>query len=191
MTRVVHGWTGRFLEDFHVGDVYQSRLGRTVTDADNIWITLLTNNTNQAHYNAVYAQQAGLKGCIVNSALTLAIVAGLSVTDVSENGINLGWKDIELPAPVFPGDTLYSQSEVLAVRDSATRPHMGIVTVRSEGINQDGICVVRYVRSILTWKRAHAPSTRLFPDASVPKGDSLSFAAQRTGDETEADSNNQ
>ncbi len=191
MTRVVQGWTGRFLEDFQVGDIYQSRLGRTVTDADNIWFTLLTNNTNQAHYNAIYAEQAGMRDCIVNSALSLAIVAGLSVTDVSENGINLGWEGIELPAPVFPGDTLYSQSEVLAVRDSASRPHMGIVTVRSEGINQDGVCVVRYVRSILTWKRAHAPRARLFPDASVQKLESLSFTAHRAGDEPEAGSNAQ
>lgn len=180
MTRVVQGWTGRFLEDFHVGDIYQSRLGRTVTDADNIWFTLITNNTNQAHYNAVYAEQSGLKDCIVNSAVTLAIVAGLSVTDVSENGFNLGWENIDLPAPVFPGDTLFAQSEVLGVRDSGSRPRMGIVRVRTEGINQDGICVVRYVRSILTWKGENAPQRRLFPEVVETKVGTTLFSADRS-----------
>lgn len=159
----VTGWQGRYLEDFTVGDVYRSRLGRTVTDADNMWFTLLTNNTNQVHFNREYARQSDLPDCIVNSTLTLAIIAGLSVTDVSENGINLGWERIELPAPVFPGDTLWAVSEVLAVRDSASRPKMGIVTVRTEGLNQDGACIARYVRSILTWKRDFAPADRTFP----------------------------
>jgi itaconyl-CoA hydratase len=160
----VTGWQGRFFEDFRVGDTYRSRLGRTVTDADNIWFTLITNNSNQVHFNRVYADQAGLPDCIVNSALTLAIVAGLSVTDVSENGINLGWDTIELPAPVFPGDTLWALSEVLEVRESSSRPKMGIVTVRTEGINQDGVCIARYSRSILTWKREFAPSSGSFPE---------------------------
>jgi len=160
----VNGWQGRFFEDFRVGDVYRSSLGRTITDADNVWFTLMTNNPNQVHFNRVYAEQAGLPDCIVNSTLTLAIITGLSVTDVSENGINLGWDAIELPAPVFPGDTLWAVSEVLEVRESASRPTMGIVTVRTEGINQDGVCIARYSRSILTWKRAAAPASTTFPD---------------------------
>jgi itaconyl-CoA hydratase len=160
---IITGWEGRFFEDFRVGDVYRSRLGRTVTDADNIWFTLVTNNSNQVHFNREYAKQAELPDCIVNSALTLAIVAGLSVTDVSENGINLGWERIELPAPVFPGDTLWAVSEVLEVRDSGSRPKMGIVTVRTEGINQDGVCIARYSRSIMTWKREFAPANSAFP----------------------------
>lgn len=160
---VVEGWTGRHFEDFTVGDVYRSRVGRTVTENDNIWFTLLTNNTNQVHYNREYAQAAQLPDCLVNSALTLAVVAGLSVTDVSENGINLGWEKIELPAPVYPGDTLYAESEVLEVRESKSRPQMGVVTVRTEGLNQRGVCVARYIRSILTWKRAHAPARSVFP----------------------------
>lgn len=184
MERVVEGWTGRFYEDFRVGDVYRSRIGRTITDADNISFTLLTNNTNQAHYNRDYAKQAGLEDCLVNSALTLAVVAGLSVTDVSENGINLGWERIELPAPVFPGDTLYSKSQVLAVRESASRPHMGIVTVSTEGINQNGVCVVRYVRSILTWKREHAPGGQLFPGSERKSREVLVLASR--GSETDA-----
>lgn len=156
----VESWSGRYYEDFEVGDVFESRLGRTITEADNIMFTLLTNNTNQSHFNVEYAKASGLPNMIVNSALSLAIVAGLSVTDVSENGFNLGWKDIELPNPLFPGDTVFARSEVLDVRDSASRPHMGIVTVRTEGLNQRNVCVVRYERSILTWRKDHAPSTR-------------------------------
>ena len=157
------GWQGRFFEDFQVGDVYRSRLGRTITEADNISFTLLTNNTNQVHFNRVYASEADLPDCLVNSALTLSVVAGLTVTDVSENGINLGWTDIELPAPVFPGDTLWAQTEVLETRGSKSRPHMGIVTVRTEGVKQDGTCILRYRRSILVWRREHSPSGHVFP----------------------------
>lgn len=170
---VVEGWAGRYFEDFAVGSVYQSRVGRTLLDSDNISFTLLTNNSNQAHYNREYAKQAGLRDCIMNSGLTLAVVAGLSVIDVSENGINLGWERIELPVPVFPGDTLYARSEVLAVRESASRPQMGIVTVRTEGLNQHGACVIRYTRSILTWKKAHAPQQSLFPEQTSQRAEVL------------------
>jgi itaconyl-CoA hydratase len=169
-SKVRVGWTGRFFEDFTVGDVYRSRLGRTITEADNIAFTLLTNNTNQVHFNRDYARSMGLEDCLINSALSLSIVAGLSVADVSENGVNLGWENIELPAPVYPGDTIYSQSEVLAVRESASRPQMGVVTVRTEGINSAGVCVVRYVRSILTWKREFAPVLRVFPGSGKADG---------------------
>lgn len=158
---------GRYFEDFVVGDVYRSSQGRTVSEADNTWFTLVTNNTNQAHYNRVYAQAAGFDDCIVNSALTVAIIGGLSVADVSENGINLGWANIELPAAVFPGDTLWALSTVLATRESASRPKMGIVTVRTEGLNQRGVCVIRYERSILTWKRAFAPRDASFPEPTA------------------------
>jgi acyl dehydratase len=169
----VAGWQGRYFEDFRVDDVYESRVGRTITEADNIWFTLLTNNTNQAHYNITYANRAGMDACIVNSALTLAIVAGLTVSDVSENGINLGWDDIRLTHPVFPGDTLFARSTVLAVRESNSRPEMGIVTVETEGLNQDGVSIMRYTRSIFTWKRDHAPSQDSFPVAAeVPSGPS-------------------
>lgn len=180
---VVEGWQGRYFEDFTVGDVYRSRLGRTVTEADNIWITLLTNNTNQVHFNRQHASAAGLPDCLVNSALTLAIVAGLSVTDVSENGINLGWQQIDLPAPVYPGDTLYAESEVLDTRPSNSRPAMGIVTVRTEGLNQDGVCIARYSRSILTWRRDHAPNIDSFPEKSDATGAAIlqSAGTQRSG----------
>ena len=106
------GWEGRFFEDFEVGDVYRCRLGRTVTENDNIWFTLLTNNTNQIHFNNEYGKRTEFGRCLINSALTLAIVAGMGVADVSENGFALGWDEIKLPNPLFAGDTLYSQSEV-------------------------------------------------------------------------------
>jgi len=158
------GWTGRYFEDFQVGDVYRSRIGRTITQADNIWFTLLTNNTNQLHFNAHYAERTEFGRPLVNSALTLAIVAGLGVADTSENGFALGWDQITLPAPVFEGDTVYSESEVLEIRESRSRPTQGIVKFRSRGIKQDGTVVMEYARSVMVWKRAHAPSIDSFPD---------------------------
>jgi acyl dehydratase len=157
------GWEGRFLEDFEVGDVYRCRYGRTVTESDNVQFTLITNNTNQIHFNQDYARRTEWGKCVVNSALTLAIVAGMGVADVSENGFALGWEQIDLPHPVFPGDTLYSESEVIDVRSSRSRPGQGIVKVETRGYNQDGLLVIRYIRSVMVWDRAHAPSTNLFP----------------------------
>lgn len=157
------GWEGRFFEDFEVGDVYRSRLGRTITEADNIWFTLLTNNTNQIHFNNEYAKRTEFGRPLVNSALTLAIVAGLGVQDTSENGIALGWDEIKLPKPVFVGDTLYSESKVIEKRESKSRPEMGIVKIETRGINQKGEVVIQYRRTIMVWKRAFAPRRDLFP----------------------------
>jgi itaconyl-CoA hydratase len=157
------GWEGRFFEDFEVGDVYRCRYGRTVTEEDNIQFTLLTNNTNQIHFNRDYGARTEFGSTLVNSALTLAIVAGMGVMDVSENGFALGWDEITLPHPVFPGDTLYSESEVVEKRESVSRPTQGIVKVESRGYNQDGELVIQYRRSVMVWKREHAPSVQLFP----------------------------
>ena len=159
------GWTGRYFEDFAVGDVYRARLGRTVSDADNVSFTLMSNNTNQIHFNADYARRTGFERPLVNSVLTLAIVAGLGVADVSENGFALGWDWIRLPHPVFAGDTLYSESEVLEIRESRSRPGQGIVKVSTRGLNQDGVVVIEYVRSVMVWKRADAPRAAHFPTA--------------------------
>ena len=164
------GWEGRYFEDFEVGDVYRCRYGRTVTEADNIQFTLLTNNTNQIHFNRDYGQRTSFGRCLVNSALTLAVVAGMGVADVSENGFALGWDEITLPNPVFPGDTLYSESEVVERRESRSRPEQGIVKVETRGYNQDGTLVIRYRRSVMVWKRAHAPSTALFPSTGDVAG---------------------
>lgn len=158
------GWEGRFFEDFEVGDVYRARIGRTITQADNIWLTLLTNNTNQIHFNQHYAATTEFGRTLVNSAITIAIVAGLGVTDTSENGFALGWDEIKLPNPLYEGETLYSESEVLEKRESRSKPQWGIVKFRSRGIKQDGTIVLEYSRSAMVWKREHAPQQNHFPE---------------------------
>ena len=158
------GWEGRCYEDFEIGDVYRCRLGRTVTETDNTWFTLLTCNTNQIHFNTEYGKQTEFGQCLINSGLTLAIVAGLGVADVSENGFNLGWDNITLPNPVFAGDTLYSESEVLEKRESKSKPQWGIIKVETRGVKQDGTLVCQYTRNVMVWKKAHVPKRDLFPE---------------------------
>lgn len=152
------GWTGRFYEDFKVGDVYQHPLGRTVLEVDNSWFTLLTQNTAPIHVDRHYAAQTEWGRPLVDSTFTLALITGQSVTDVSQNVFaNLGWDEVRLPAPVFDGDTLYSQSEVLEKRDSKSRHDVGIVSVKSTGYNQDGVVVISFVRTMMIYKRGHQP----------------------------------
>ncbi len=151
------GWTGRVYEDFEVGDVYIHPLGRTITRADNIWFSALTMNPNPIHVDAVYSAQTEFGRPLVNSTFTLALVTGLSVSDISQNAINLGWEEVRLPNPVFEGDTIYARSEVLSKRESKSRPHMGIVRVKTTGYNQDGKVVIEFVRTIMVYKRGHVP----------------------------------
>jgi len=147
---------GRYYEEFEVGDVYEHRPGRTISEADNTWFTLLTMNNHPLHFDAVYAAKSEFGKPLVNSCLTLSIVVGMSVSDVSYKAIgNLGWNDIKLTAPVFAGDTLYAESEVLAKRESQSRLTQGIVTVRTRGLNQSGQVVISYERTILVPKRGH------------------------------------
>ena len=147
---------GRYYEDFTVGDVYEHRPGRTISEADNTWFTLLTMNTHPLHFDAVYAAKSEFGRPLVNSTLTLAIVMGMSVSDVSQKAIgNLGWTDVRLTAPVFAGDTLYAESKVLAKRASKSRPTQGIVTVATTGKKQDGTVVITYERTVLVPKRGH------------------------------------
>jgi len=148
---------GRFFEDFSAGMILRHALGRTITATDNTWFTLLTMNTNPMHFDAHYAAQTAFGKPLVNSTLTLAVVTGLSVSDVSRHGVNLGWEAIRLPAPVFEGDTIYAQSEVLGTRQSSSRPNMGVVEVRTVGFNQDGTVVVEFNRAILVYRRGHGP----------------------------------
>ncbi len=147
------GWQGRVYEDFEVGDVYQHPLGRTITQADNIWFTLLTVNNNPIHFDGVYAAQTEWKRPLVDSTFTLALVTGLSVSDISQNAVNLGWDKVRLPHPVFDGDTLYAQSEVLEKRESKSRPNMGIVRFKTIGMNQDSDVVIEFERTIMVYKR--------------------------------------
>ena len=148
---------GRHYEDFNVGDVYEHRPGRTITQTDNIWFTLLTMNTHPMHFDEEYAKASEFGKCIVCSPLTVALMVGMSVTDVSQKAIaNLGWTDIKLTFPMFAGDTLYATSEVLDKRESASRPGAGIVTVRTVGTNQDGKVVCTFSRTMLIAKRGHS-----------------------------------
>jgi acyl dehydratase len=160
---IKEGWRGRFFEDFAVGDVYQHPLGRTVTTTDNMWFTLLTQNTAPIHVDHHYAAQTEFGKPLVDSTFTLALVTGQSVADISQNVFaNLGWDEVRLPHPVFEGDTIYSQSEVLATRESRSRPNVGIVTVKTSGYNQEGKIVITFKRTIMVYKRGHAPQiTRL------------------------------
>ena len=152
---------GRYFEEFQVGDVYEHRPGRTISEADNTWFTLLTMNNHPLHFDAEYAAQSEFKRPLVNSCLTLSIVVGMSVSDVSYKAIgNLGWNDIKLTAPVFAGDTLYAESEVIAKRESQSRPTQGIVTVRTTGSNQAGKVVISYERTVLVPKRGHGVEDR-------------------------------
>lgn len=153
-------WEGRYFEDFEVGDVYPHALGRTLTQNDNIWFTLMTQNTAALHFDQHYAAQTEFKRPLVNSCLTLALVTGQSVSDVSQNVFaNLGWDEVRLPSPVFEGDTIYSRSEVLEIRESRSRPDVGVVTVRTEGHNQDGVLVIAFRRTLLVYRRGRKPQT--------------------------------
>jgi len=154
------GWTGRVYEDFEVGDVYPHPLGRTILAADDSWFTLLTQNTNPIHFDHEYAARTEFGRPLVNSTLTLALVTGQSVTDLSQNVMaNLGWDTIRLPNPVFEGDTIYSRSEVLDKRESRSRPNVGIVRVKTTGFKQDGMVVIEFERTFMVYRRGHVPET--------------------------------
>ena len=163
------GWQGRFFEDFSVGDVYQHPLGRTITEADNTWFTLLTMNTNQSHFNAHYAKRSEFGRPLVVSTLTIAIAVGQSVTDLTQNAFaNLGLDEVRLSAPVFAGDTVWSESIVLEARGSASRPHAGLVTVRTRMLNQDGAQVLSFKRTFYVYRRGASQLADVFPTAPTP-----------------------
>ena len=148
---------GRFYEDFVVGDIYEHRPGRTITETENTWFTLLTMNKHPLHFDAEYARHSEFGRCIVASPFTVSLIVGMSVSDVSQKAIaNLGWTDIKLTHPVFAGDTLYAESEVLGKRESKSRADAGIVSVRSTGKNQDGAVVCTFDRTMLVQRRGHA-----------------------------------
>ncbi len=168
MGTVKQGWQGRYYEDFELGDIYQHPMGRTITETDNIWFTNLTMNTNQMHFNAHYAAQSTFGKYLVNSGLTVAMVLGISVSDVSQNGMaNLSWDEIRLTHPVYVGDTLYAQSLVIDKRESSSRPYAGIVSVKTQGLNQDGDVVVSWKRSVMVYKRDAPMDKGLFPVAKT------------------------
>ena len=141
---------GRYYEDFAVGDTYKHWPGRTIGAADNTWFTLLTMNQHPVHFDEEYARRTEFGKPLVNSTLTLAIIVGMSVADVSQKAIaNLGWSKVELTAPVFVGDTIYADSEVLSKRASKSRPSEGLVTVRTRGLKSDGTVFMTFERTVL------------------------------------------
>jgi itaconyl-CoA hydratase len=163
------GWQGRFFEDFETGAVYQHPLGRTITETDNTWFTLMTMNTNQLHFNAQYAERSDFGQPLVVSTLTVAIAVGQSVTDLTQNAVaNLGWDDIRMTHPVFAGDTLWSESVVLEKRESGSRPHAGIVTVKTRTLNQDGKEVCSFRRTFLVHRRGSEQLAGMFPVGETP-----------------------
>ena len=153
---------GRCLEDFKVGDIYEHRPGRTISEADNTWFTLLTMNQHPLHFDHNFASHSEFGKPVVNSCLTLSVVAGMTVSDISQKAIaNLGWTDIVMPAPVFHGDTLYAESEVLEIRESKSRPTQGVVSVETRAFKQDGTQVMSYKRSVLVPKTGHSVDDKM------------------------------
>ena len=153
---------GRHFEDFTIGDIYEHRPGRTITETDNTWFTLLTMNTHPMHFDAEYAKASEFGRCIVCSPFTVALMVGMSVTDVSQKAVaNLGWSDIKLTHPLFAGDTLTCESQVLDKRESKSRPGAGIVTVKTDGYNQDGKLVCTFNRTMLIARRGFSVEDRV------------------------------
>jgi itaconyl-CoA hydratase len=168
MTNVA-GWRGRFYENFTVGDVYQHPLGRTITEADNTWFALLTMNTNEIHFNHEYAKRSEFGRPLVVSTLTIAIAIGQSVADTTQNAFaNLGLDKVVLTAPVFVGDTMWSESVVLDKRESASRPHAGVVTIRTRSLNQDGVDVLTFERTFYVYRAGAEQVRNVFPTARNP-----------------------
>lgn len=148
----------RTFEDYRPGTVFKHPVGRTITDADNFWFTNLTLNMNPIHFDAHYAAQTEFGRPLVNSCYTLALVTGLSVADVDHAFANLGWDEVRLPAPVYAGDTIYAQSEVVEARGSRSRPELGIVKLRTTGYKQDGTVVITFLRTVMVYRRGHIPA---------------------------------
>jgi acyl dehydratase len=161
---------GRFLEDLRPGAVFRSRMGRTITDADNVWFTGITHNSNQVHFNREYAATTRFGRELVNSCFVLSLVTGLTVADTSENAIaNLGWDQVRLPRPVFVGDTVWAESQILAVRESRTQRRVGIVTMRSRGINQRTEVVIEFRRTFMIGSRSDR-GDGVFPETETSWG---------------------
>lgn len=163
------GWGGRFYEDLVPGDLYRHPLGRTISEADNTWFTLLTLNTNEMHFNAPYAERSEFGRILVVSTLTIALAVGQSVPDLTQHAFaNLGLDRVRLTHPVFVGDTIWSESLVLDRRESASRPYAGIVTVRTRSLNQDGDEALSFERTFYVYKRAAPQVQGSFPVAKRP-----------------------
>jgi acyl dehydratase len=178
-TTLVEGWHGRFFEDFSVGDVYKHPYGRTVTETDDVWLTNVTMNLNPMHFNEVYASETEFGERLVNGLVVIAMAVGMSVIDISQNATaNLGYDEVRHTGPVFHGDTLFAESEVVEKRESESRDHAGIVTTHLRAYNQDGDQVLSLQRTNLMLKRSHAN-----PSAASPPGWPDGIGTQAEGEE--------
>lgn len=164
--RLVSGWQGRYFEDFKIGDIYKHPYGRTVTETDNVWVTNLSMNLNPMHFNQVYAADTEFGERLVNGTVIFSIAVGMSVIDVSANATaNLGYDAVRHHAPVFHGDTIFAESEVVDKRESESRDHVGIVTTELRAFNQEDDLVLSLERTPMVLKREHAS-----PSAAQPPG---------------------
>jgi itaconyl-CoA hydratase len=162
--RLVAGWQGRYFEDFQVGDVYKHPYGRTVTETDNVWLTNLTMNVNPMHFNEAYAAETEFGERLVDGLYVIALAVGMSVVDISANATaNLGYDRVRHHAPVFHGDTIFAESEVLSKRESDSRDHVGIVTTKLRAYNQDDELVLSLERTPMVLKRKAAEPTAARP----------------------------
>ena len=156
-THIKAGWQGRFSEDFTVGDVYKHPYGRTVTETDDVWFTNVTMNVNPMHFNEAYAAETEFGERLVNGTFVIALAVGMSVVDVSMNATaNLGYDDVRHHGPVFHGDTIFAESEVLSKRESESRDHVGMVTTELRAYNQDDDLVLSLERTPMVLRREHA-----------------------------------
>ncbi|WP_299263956.1 MaoC family dehydratase [Halorientalis sp.] len=164
--RLATGWQGRYYEDFEVGEIYKHPYGRTVTETDNVWFTNLTMNLNPMHFNEPYAAETEFGERLVDGTFVFALAVGMSVIDVSANATaNLGYDSVRHHGPVFHGDTIFAESEVLEKRESESRDHVGIVTTELRAYNQDDDLVLSLERTPMVVKRASAE-----PSAAQPTG---------------------
>ena len=150
---------GLYFDELHVGQVFQHAIRRTITETDNVWFSAITHNPAALHLDEEYCKGTEFGTRIVNSAFTLGLMVGISVGDTTlgTTVANLGWDEVRLPHPLFEGDTVRSKSEVLETRESKSRPHVGIVRVKTSGMNQHGATVIEFTRTFMIWKRGHVP----------------------------------
>lgn len=160
---IKHGWVGRYYEDFTIGDIYRHSFGRTVTETDNIWSSCITHNTNQIHFNSDYSAKTFYKRPLMNSCFTLALIDGMSEMDTSLNGRILEWTNVRMPNPLFNGDTVYAESEVIDKTEIDAGQGQGIVKIKTRGVNADGQVIIEYFKRIMVYKMDSAPNTDVFP----------------------------
>jgi len=157
--------SGYFFEDYEVGAIFKHWPGRTITETDNTWITLITMNTHPIHFDVNFASKQEFGKPLVNSGLTLAMIGGMSVTDISQNAVaNLGWEETKIPRPTFVGDTIYAETVILERRESKSRPNCGIIRVETIGRNQHGEVIMSFIRTILMRKKPSELEAKIYDD---------------------------